>query len=103
MPQFINILKGEMSVAGPRPHMLAVDQYYKPKIGRYSLRSMVKPGITGLAQVNGLRGDSGDVEVEMNKRVLADTFYVRHWSFIMDLVIIVKTVVLVITGDKNAK
>lgn len=83
--------------------MLAVDQYYKPKIGRYSLRSMVKPGITGLAQVNGLRGDSGDVEVEMNKRVLADTFYVRHWSFIMDLVIIVKTVVLVITGDKNAK
>ncbi|WP_394674178.1 exopolysaccharide biosynthesis polyprenyl glycosylphosphotransferase [uncultured Chryseobacterium sp.] len=103
MPQFINVLKGEMSIVGPRPHMLAVDQYYKPKIGRYSLRSMVSPGITGLAQVNGLRGDSGDVEVEMNKRVLADTFYVRHWSFIMDLVIIVKTAVLVITGDKNAK
>jgi lipopolysaccharide/colanic/teichoic acid biosynthesis glycosyltransferase len=53
MPQFMNVLKGEMSVVGPRPHMLAVDDYYKPKIGRYSLRSMVSPGITGLAQVNG--------------------------------------------------
>lgn len=103
MPQFLNVLKGEMSIVGPRPHMLAVDNYYKPKIGRYSLRSMVSPGITGLAQVNGLRGDAGDVEVEMNKRVLADAFYVRNWSFVLDLVIILKTVLLVITGDKNAK
>lgn len=103
MPQFINVLKGEMSVVGPRPHMLAVDNYYKPKIGRYSLRSMVNPGITGLAQVNGLRGDFGNIEVEMNKRVLADAFYVRNWSFVLDLVIILKTVLLVIGGDKNAK
>lgn len=103
LPQFINVLKGEMSVVGPRPHMLSVDNYYKPKIGRYSLRSMVSPGITGLAQVNGLRGDFGDVEVEMKKRVLADAFYVRNWSFILDLVIILKTVFLVIGGDKNAK
>lgn len=103
LPQFINVLKGEMSVVGPRPHMLSVDNYYKPKIGRYSLRSMVNPGITGLAQVNGLRGDFGDVEVEMKKRVLADTFYVRNWSFVLDLVIILKTVLLVIGGDKNAK
>ncbi|MDR6465441.1 exopolysaccharide biosynthesis polyprenyl glycosylphosphotransferase [Chryseobacterium sediminis] len=103
LPQFINVLKGEMSVVGPRPHMLSVDNYYKPKIGRYSLRSMVNPGITGLAQVNGLRGDFGDVEVEMKKRVLADAFYVRNWSFILDLVIILKTVFLVIGGDKNAK
>ena len=103
MPQFINVLKGEMSIVGPRPHMLAVDNYYKPKIGRYSLRSMVSPGITGLAQVNGLRGDSGDVEIEMTKRVLADAFYVRNWSFVLDLVIILKTVLLVIGGDKNAK
>lgn len=100
MPQFI---KGEMSVVGPRPHMLAVDNYYKPKIGRYSLRSMVSPGITGLAQVSGLRGDSGNVEVEMNKRVLADAFYVRNWSFALDLVIILKTILLVLGGDKNAK
>lgn len=103
LPQFINVLKGQMSVVGPRPHMLAVDNYYKPKIGRYSLRSMVSPGITGLAQVNGLRGDFGDVEVEMKKRVLADAFYVRNWSFVLDLVIILKTVLLVIGGDKNAK
>ncbi|AZA48088.1 exopolysaccharide biosynthesis polyprenyl glycosylphosphotransferase [Chryseobacterium carnipullorum] len=103
LPQFINVLKGEMSIVGPRPHMLAVDNYYKPKIGRYSLRSMVSPGITGLAQVSGLRGDYGDVEVEMKKRILADTFYVRNWSFVLDLVIILKTVLLVIGGDKNAK
>jgi len=103
LPQFINVLKGEMSVVGPRPHMLSVDNYYKPKIGRYSLRSMVSPGITGLAQVNGLRGDFGDVEVEMKKRVLADAFYVRNWSFVLDLVIILKTILLVIGGDKNAK
>jgi putative colanic acid biosynthesis UDP-glucose lipid carrier transferase len=103
LPQFINVLKGDMSVVGPRPHMLAVDNYYKPKIGRYSLRSMVNPGITGLAQVSGLRGDYGDVEVEMKKRILADAFYVRNWSFVLDLVIILKTVFLVIGGDKNAK
>ncbi|MFC3159786.1 putative colanic acid biosysnthesis UDP-glucose lipid carrier transferase [Chryseobacterium arachidis] len=103
MPQFVNVLKGQMSIVGPRPHMLAVDNYYKPKIGRYSLRSMVSPGITGLAQVNGLRGDAGDVEVEMNKRVLADAFYVRNWSFVLDLVIILKTILLVVGGDKNAK
>lgn len=102
LPQFINVLKGEMSVVGPRPHMIAVDDYYKPKIGRYGLRSLVNPGITGLAQVNGLRGDSGDVEIEMNKRILADAFYVRNWSFVMDLVIILKTVLLVIKGDKKA-
>jgi len=103
MPQFINVLKGEMSIVGPRPHMLAVDNYYKPKIGRYSLRSLVNPGITGLAQVNGLRGDAGDVEIEMNKRILADAFYIRNWSFTLDIVIILKTILLVIIGDKNAK
>lgn len=103
LPQFINVIKGEMSVVGPRPHMLAVDDHYKLKIGRYSLRSLVNPGVTGLAQVSGLRGDAGDVEVEMNKRVLADAFYVRNWSFAMDLVIILKTVFLVILGDKKAE
>lgn len=103
MPQFLNVLKGEMSIVGPRPHMLAVDDYYKPKIGRYSLRSMASPGITGLAQVSGLRGDSGDQEVEMKKRALADAYYVRNWSFVLDLVIILKTIILLITGDKKAR
>ena len=102
LPQFINVLLGDMSVVGPRPHMLMVDDYYKMKIGRYSIRSHVKPGITGLAQVNGLRGDKGDMVIEMQKRILADTFYVKNWSFVLDLVIILKTVFLVIRGDKNA-
>ena len=102
MPQFINVLKGEMSVVGPRPHMLLVDDFYKLKIGRYSVRSLVKPGVTGLAQVNGLRGDSGNMDIKMQKRILADAFYVKNWSFSLDFVIILKTIFLVIGGDKNA-
>lgn len=102
MPQFINVFLGDMSVVGPRPHMLLVDDYYKPKISRYSLRSTVKPGITGLAQVNGLRGDEGDMNIEMKKRILADSFYVRNWSFSMDIVIILKTIVITALGDKKA-
>lgn len=102
MPQFLNVLRGEMSVVGPRPHMLLVDDFYKLKIGRYSIRSLVKPGITGLAQVNGLRGDTGDMEIKMKKRILADAFYVKNWSISLDLVIIFKTIFLVIGGDKNA-
>lgn len=102
MPQFVNVLKGEMSVVGPRPHMLLVDDFYKLKIGRYSVRSLVKPGVTGLAQVNGLRGDTGNMEIKMKKRILADAFYVKNWSLSLDFVIILKTVFLVIGGDKNA-
>lgn len=103
MPQFINVLRGEMSVVGPRPHMLLVDDFYKLKIGRYAVRSLVKPGITGLAQVNGLRGDSGDMDIEMHKRILADAFYVKNWTISLDLVIILKTIFLVVGGDKKAQ
>ena len=103
LPQFINVLVGDMTVVGPRPHMLLVDDFYKPKISRYSLRSMVKPGITGLAQVSGLRGDEGDMNIGMKKRILADSFYVKNWSFSMDIVIILKTIFLIIVGDKNAR
>lgn len=103
MPQFLNVLKGEMSVVGPRPHMLLVDNFYKLKIGRYSVRSLVKPGITGLAQVNGLRGDQGNMEMEMQKRILADAFYVKNWTLILDCIIILKTIFLMIDGDKNAR
>lgn len=102
MPQFLNVLRGEMSVVGPRPHMLLVDDFYKLKIGRYSIRSLVKPGVTGLAQVNGLRGDAGNMDIEMQKRILADAFYVKNWTMSLDLVIIFKTIFLVIGGDKNA-
>jgi putative colanic acid biosynthesis UDP-glucose lipid carrier transferase len=102
MPQFINVLKGEMSVVGPRPHMLLVDDFYKLKIGIYSVRSLVKPGITGLAQVNGLRGDVGNMDLNMQKRILADAFYVKNWSLSLDFIIILKTIFSVIVGDKNA-
>ncbi|MFC6267239.1 exopolysaccharide biosynthesis polyprenyl glycosylphosphotransferase [Frigoriflavimonas asaccharolytica] len=103
MPQFINVLLGQMSVVGPRPHMLLVDKYYKAKIGRYTVRSLVKPGITGLAQVSGLRGDMGDMSIEMKKRILADIFYVKNWSLVLDFVIVVKTTFLFIKGDKKAR
>jgi putative colanic acid biosynthesis UDP-glucose lipid carrier transferase len=84
--------------------MLLVDDYYKPIIGRYSVRSMVKPGITGLAQVSGYRGDQEDnMEIQMQKRILADAFYVKNWSMVLDGILIVKTVFLMIFGDKNAK
>ena len=99
MPQFINVLRG---VVGPRPHMLLIDEFYKAKIGRYSVRSLVKPGITGLAQVSGLRGDTGEMEIEMKKRILADSFYVKNWSLTLDIVIILKTILLVIKGDQKA-
>ena len=102
LPQFLNVLKGDMSVVGPRPHMLLIDDFYKLKIGRYAIRSLVKPGITGLAQVNGLRGNEGNMDIKMQKRILADAFYVKNWTVILDLIIILKTVFLVIGGDKNA-
>lgn len=102
MPQFINVLRGEMSVVGPRPHMVLVDNYYKPRIGKYSMRSLVKPGITGLAQVNGLRGENGNMDIEMKKRVLADAYYVKNWNIMLDLVIMLRTIYLLIKGDKKA-
>ena len=103
LPQFINVFLGDMSIVGPRPHMILIDDYYKPKIGRYAVRSLVKPGITGLAQVNGLRGDVGDMNIQMKKRYVADSYYVRNWSLSLDFVIILKTIILLIQGDKNAR
>lgn len=102
LPQFINVLLGQMSVVGPRPHMLSVDEEFKPKIGRYVVRSLVKPGITGLAQVNGLRGDKGNRHLQMKKRIIADSFYVKNWSLSLDFIIILKTLVLMLKGDENA-
>lgn len=101
LPQFVNVLKGEMSIVGPRPHMVSENVSYADIIKKYSLRHYVKPGITGLAQVRGYRG-AVDTDKDMEARIKTDIYYVRNWSFLLDLFIIYKTVELIIKGDENA-
>ncbi|WP_404994128.1 undecaprenyl-phosphate glucose phosphotransferase [Cupriavidus pauculus] len=90
LPQFLNVLRGEMSVVGPRPHAMEHNEIYKELIDRYMLRHRVKPGITGWAQINGLRGQTDTIE-KMRKRIEFDIYYIQHWSFLLDLRIIVRT------------
>lgn len=101
LPQFFNVLKGDMSIVGPRPHMISQDDYYAQVIKKYTLRHHVKPGITGLAQIKGYRGEVNS-DHDMELRIRADIFYVRNWSFWMDIMIIVKTAWKMATGDENA-
>ena len=101
LPQFINVLKGEMSVVGPRPHMLAHTEYYSARIGDYMVRHYVKPGITGWAQTHGLRGETKTVD-DMARRVEMDIWYIEHWSMWLDVTIILKTIRDVLKGDDNA-
>ncbi|MCM1311058.1 MAG: undecaprenyl-phosphate glucose phosphotransferase [Bacteroides sp.] len=101
LPQFINVWLGQMSVVGPRPHMLAHTEQYKQLIDRYMIRHMVKPGITGWAQVCGYRGNTDEL-YKMEKRVECDVWYIEHWSFALDLKIIVKTLVNASNGEENA-
>lgn len=100
LPQFINVLQGRMSIVGPRPHAVAHNEEYREKIDGYMIRHKVKPGITGLAQVNGFRGET-ETDEKMEARVEHDLEYLRHWSVQLDLAIIVKTVIVVWT-DRNA-
>lgn len=100
-PQFINVLLGNMSIVGPRPHMLKHTEMYSELIDNYMLRHLVKPGITGWSQVNGFRGETQRLILMMN-RVKYDLWYIEHWSFTMDLFIIWKTVTNMIKGEKNA-
>jgi exopolysaccharide biosynthesis polyprenyl glycosylphosphotransferase len=93
MPQFINVLRGEMSIVGPRPHAVAHDCYYAAQIPEYAKRMTVKPGITGWAQVNGARGPTPTVD-HMLQRVLLDIRYVEQWSLSLDMVIMVKTALM---------
>ena len=101
LPQFINVLQGRMSVVGPRPHAVAHNETYRKLIRGYMIRHKVKPGITGLAQVNGLRGETDTVD-KMKARIDYDLAYLRNWSLLLDLQIILKTVVVVLGKDKNA-
>ena len=91
LPQFINVLEGKMSVVGPRPHALAHNEEYMELVDSYMKRHKVKPGITGLAQVNGYRGETDTLE-KMQKRVEMDLKYINSWSVILDIKIIFLTV-----------
>jgi exopolysaccharide biosynthesis polyprenyl glycosylphosphotransferase len=100
LPQFYNVLRGEMSIVGPRPHMLMHTREYGKIINRYMVRHFLKPGITGWAQTNGFRGDlTGNL---MEERVRKDIWYIENWSFLLDIQIILKTIRLMLLGDKHA-
>jgi len=100
LPQFINVLQGRMSIVGPRPHAVAHNEEYRPLIKGYMMRHKVNPGITGLAQVLGYRGETSTVEA-MQKRVEYDLEYLRNWSLTLDLRIMLKTL-RVVLNDKMA-
>jgi len=101
LPQFINVLKGEMSVVGPRPHMVSHTHMYAERVDKFMVRHFVKPGITGLAQVSGYRGEVEDQNHIIN-RVKYDIFYLENWSLFMDIKIVFQTVYNAIKGDKKA-
>jgi putative colanic acid biosynthesis UDP-glucose lipid carrier transferase len=100
LPQFVNVLQGRMSVVGPRPHAVAHNEQYRGLIKGYMVRHKVAPGITGLAQVSGYRGETKSVE-KMNRRIELDLEYLRNWSPALDIQIILKTIVLLFF-DKSA-
>ncbi len=99
LPQFFNVLLGDMSVVGPRPHAIQVDAKYSHKVTNYMLRYIVRPGITGISQISGLRGRDWEV---MPDRVKYDLYYIQNWSFWLDLKIVVYTALKVVFGDKYA-
>ena len=100
LPQFINVLQGRMSVVGPRPHAVAHNELYRKLIKGYMVRHKVKPGITGWAQINGLRGETDTLD-KMKARIEYDLAYLRNWSLRLDLTIILRTV-MVVFKDRHA-
>jgi putative colanic acid biosynthesis UDP-glucose lipid carrier transferase len=100
-PQFINVLLGNMSVVGPRPHMLKHTEQYSKLVDKYMIRHLVKPGITGWAQITGYRGETRTLE-QMEGRVKRDVWYLENWSFFLDLKIIVVTIIKMFKGESNA-
>lgn len=101
LPQFYNVLLGNMSVVGPRPHMVSHTEQYSKVIEKYMVRHFLKPGITGWAQVNGFRGETRTTDA-MEKRVEADVWYLENWSFLLDLKIIFLTFWNTAKGEENA-
>ncbi len=101
LPQFYNVLFGNMSVVGPRPHMLKHTDEYANKVDKYMLRHFVKPGITGLAQVRGYRGEI-EHDMDIQGRIKFDIFYIENWSFFLDLKIILQTVLNMFKGEEKA-
>ena len=100
-PQFFNVFRGEMSLVGPRPHMLKHTSEYAKIVEHYMIRQMLKPGITGWAQVNGLRGEISN-PMQIQQRVACDLWYLEHWSIWLDIKIMFLTVQKVFVGDKQA-
>lgn len=101
LPQFYNVLLGNMSVVGPRPHPVPLNMASIDTVDNYMLRHMVMPGITGWAQVNGCRGETKNIS-SMQKRVNYDLFYIHRWSFWFDCQIILQTIINIFRGDQNA-
>jgi putative colanic acid biosynthesis UDP-glucose lipid carrier transferase len=101
LPQLLNVLQGKMSLVGPRPHAIAHNELYRKLINGYMIRHKVRPGITGLAQVNGLRGETETLE-KMSERVRYDLDYLRHWSPWLDIKILAKTIGVVLRDRRNA-
>ena len=100
LPQLINVLRGHMSLVGPRPHAVAHDDGYTKLIANYAFRQHVKPGLTGWAQINGFRGETSRLEL-MERRVDCDLWYIKNWSFWLDLRILVLTCFELVRG-RNA-
>jgi lipopolysaccharide/colanic/teichoic acid biosynthesis glycosyltransferase len=101
MPQFFNVFLGNMSVVGPRPHMLKHTEEYKMIIDQYMVRQFLKPGITGWAQVNGFRGETKS-SIDMENRVKCDIYYLENWSTMLDVKIIFMTIINIVRGEENA-
>ena len=101
LPQFFNVLLGDMSVVGPRPHLWSQNKTYGNKVKKYMVRHYVKPGITGLAQVKGCRGEI-ETDEDMINRIKFDVYYIENWSLLMDVKIIIQTVVNIFKGEEKA-
>jgi len=101
LPQFFNVLKGDMSVVGPRPHMVSHTHNFAENVDKFMVRHFVKPGITGLAQVSGYRGEI-ETDQDIINRVKFDIFYLENWSLLLDIKIVFQTVLNAVKGDKKA-